>query len=610
MRASVASSRTRKPTPPFTSLPDVVHAPRTDAVYNCHGYLTKVPVQAVVPFIEAFTGPGDLVIDMFAGSGMTGLAAASLGRRCALSDISVLGQHIGTGYLTHAPRGEVVETARRVIEHARARIGDLYATTRVEDGAGVEMIRTIWSFIYECPSCREPLTYFEFLDEGGRAGTACPKCAHPFERKRWRHTSDMAVRVVVPGTQGRQVEQPVQVDDLARIARAGKDRRLERVPSATIHSDREMFGRSGLRRSGITETRQFFSDRNAIALLELWKAIADVRREDVRAKLRFAFTAALTRASRRYQWGPKRPLNAQNQTYYVAPVYFEWNVFELFERKVEAALRSDEVLFEAAPLFLSHITKSVSYDVASANALRHLDDDSVDFVFTDPPFGSNIFYSDMSLFHEAWLGSFTEDAHEAVVHTSGPRKKDSARRYEDLLRGAFREAFRVLKPGRFMSVVFGNSNGYVWALLQRCLRDSGFSNPLHVAILDKGQRSVKGLNSGSEGVVTVDLVLSVQKPEGRVVDRRETRAQPTENADSTVEELLASAAERLDNDKRRNPSYIYAAILREAIEKKRSLDGLHYSDVLVGLRQAGARLDPKKGLLVAPIDPETLRGRR
>ncbi len=161
-----------------------------------------------------------------------------------------------------------------------------------------------------------------------------------------------------------------------------------------------------------------------------------------------------------------------------------------------------------------------------------------------------------------------------------------------------------------MSVVFGNSNGYVWALLQRCLRDSGFSNPLHVAILDKGQRSVKGLNSGSEGVVTVDLVLSVQKPEGRVVDRRETRAQPTENADSTVEELLASAAERLDNDKRRNPSYIYAAILREAIEKKRSLDGLHYSDVLVGLRQAGARLDPKKGLLVAPIDPETLRGRR
>ncbi len=75
MRASVVPSRTRNSTPTFTSLPEVVHAPRTDAVYNCHGYLTKVPLQAVVPFIEAFTSPGDLVIDMFAGSGMTGLAA-------------------------------------------------------------------------------------------------------------------------------------------------------------------------------------------------------------------------------------------------------------------------------------------------------------------------------------------------------------------------------------------------------------------------------------------------------------------------------------------------------------------------------------------------------
>ena len=57
-----------------------------------------------------------------------------------------------------------------------------------------------------------------------------------------------------------------------------------------------------------------------------------------------------------------------------------------------------------------------------------------------------------------------------------------------------------------MSVVFGNSNGTDWGVVQRAIREAGFSAvPAHVAILDKGQRSVKGLNSGSESVVTVDL---------------------------------------------------------------------------------------------------------
>ena len=43
-------------------------------------------------------------------------------------------------------------------------------------------------------------------------------------------------------------------------------------------------------------------------------------------------------------------------------------------------------------------------------------------VVTDPPLGSNIFYCDMSLFREAWLGRMTDNAREAVVRTTGKRK--------------------------------------------------------------------------------------------------------------------------------------------------------------------------------------------
>ena len=68
-----------------------------------HAYLTKVPVPAILPFIEAFTRPGDLVVDPFAGSGMTGVVALALGRRPGSFDVSVLGRHIGRNYVNLVP---------------------------------------------------------------------------------------------------------------------------------------------------------------------------------------------------------------------------------------------------------------------------------------------------------------------------------------------------------------------------------------------------------------------------------------------------------------------------------------------------------------------------
>ena len=237
--------------------------------------------------------------------------------------------------------------------------------------------------------------------------------------------------------------------------------------------------------------------------------------------------------------------------------------------------------------------RDVSYEIASAEKLAHLDDSSVDYVFTDPPFGSNIFYSDMNLFQEAWLGKTTDHTREAVVHTTGKRKNGSGERYEELLRKAFSEAFRVLKPGRYMSVVFGNSSGRIWSLVQRALRDAGFkASPAHVAILDKGQRSVKGLNSGSEGVVTVDLIVTMQKP----AETEET-GKAAQLAIGDTGALITAAINELPADDACNPSHVYARILRKAIQKGLVLDKLHLGDVLIALRIAGYGVDRKTGLL-------------
>ena len=500
----------------FARLPETITVPRTDPIYNCHAYLTKVPIGAIQPFIKAFTEPGDVVVDFFAGSGMTGLAALTVGRRARLSDISVLGQHIANGYLQEVSATGLLRVAGDVIHKARQAIGTLYTAKRKSDGATIDMVRAVWSFTYRCPACDYEMVYFDHLNEKGSPPASCPSCDGPFARRSWPRLKDVPVRVVVRGENGRQVEQEVSTFDQRKLREAEKDPRLEKVPSQTIEEHREMYSRSGLGKSGMTETRLFFSSRNGIALLELWRTINEVKDEKIRQKLRFAFTAILPRASKRYQWSIKRPLNAQNQTYYIAPVYYEWNVFELFGRKVNATIKATDALFGKDPLLNKSSVQDVTYEVASADKPKHLDGELADYVFTDPPFGSNIFYSDMNLFHEAWLGETTDYKSEAVVHTTGKRKNGAEERYENLLRDSFKEGWRVLKPGRYMSVVFGNSSGRIWGLVQRALRNAGFkSTPVHVAILDKGQRSVKGLNSGSEGVVTVDLIVTVQKPTKR-----------------------------------------------------------------------------------------------
>lgn len=324
-------------------LPETITAPRTDPIYNCHGYLHDVAA-------DVLRAEGD-----------------------------------------------------RVIQAARKAIGDIYSTKRSSDGSAQEMIRTIWSFVYICPACTSALVYYEHLDKKGKAPQTCPSCRDPFTKRLWHRGEDMPVAVVVNGEHGKQREQPVSQYDREAIRKALRDKRSSEIPSLEIEHHREMYSRSGLAKAGMTETGKFFSPRNAIALLELWQAINKVQDERVRQKLRFAFTAILPRASKRYQWSPQRPLNAQNQTYYIAPVYYEWNVFELYSRKINAAINANEALFGKKTLFDISENVGVSYELASAEKLTHLSDHSIDYVFTDPSFGSNIFYSDMNLFHEAWL---------------------------------------------------------------------------------------------------------------------------------------------------------------------------------------------------------------
>src|SRR5437879_5981570 len=81
-------------------LPERIDVSKTSSSYRAHSYHTKVPPDAIIPFIRAFTQPGEIILDPFCGSGMTGVAALMEGRNALLSDLSPAAVHISRNYTT------------------------------------------------------------------------------------------------------------------------------------------------------------------------------------------------------------------------------------------------------------------------------------------------------------------------------------------------------------------------------------------------------------------------------------------------------------------------------------------------------------------------------
>lgn len=569
-------------------VPEELLVGRGDPAYMAHAYLTKVPVPAIIPFIEANTSPGDVVVDPFAGSGMTGVAAAMVGRTARLFDISVLGRHIGRNYVNLVEPRLLTKQADEAVSMSRQNVDDLYRATCQSCGKDGELAKSVWSVIVECSGCGSAVNYYRALEAANwrKGAMNCEDCAAPVSSRNRRMGEEAVVDYINCACSSYQLEQPAQAAPKVDLQKLD-------YPKVDITPDRQMYQASALAKNGLTTVAAFYSSRNLTVLTSLHKQISSVQDEALRSKLLFAFTGCLTRASKRYQWSKARPLNAANANYYVAPVFYEWNVYELFLRKVNACVRSDDWIQATRRLYVSPDqweNPDVTYQISSAEKIP-LPDDSVDYVFTDPPFGSNLFYADMALFQEAWLGCFTDERLEAVIDRSSSGTR-SAERYERLLTQALGECRRILKPGGKISMVFGNSSGRLWALVQRSVAAAGLLIlPDELVVLNKGQRSVKGLASGFEDVATLDLIITMEPHHGL-----------PEDLQHLSDDIVSSRIRDLAAANPATPSHLYLELLRCGIREGWRLDELDLRTVTGSLIRDGWTIDPKSGRLCRDQD--------
>ncbi|MGW5286059.1 hypothetical protein [Rhodococcus pyridinivorans] len=267
-----------------------------------------------------------------------------------------------------------------------------------------------------------------------------------------------------------------------------------------------MYRRSALHLRDIHNVSDFWSHRSKLALSELWYQINLVPDSNARSALQFAFTNTAWHATkmRRYNAsGGQRPLTG---TLYIPQLIAEGNIFEIFRHQVRQVSR-----FYATHPGLHYGEGIVLARQSSATDLSWLPTSSVDYVFTDPPFGANLFYGDCNVVWEAWLGDVTDLADEIVVNRSLPVTAGgkTITDYEKLLGDAFTEVRRVMSPTARVSVVFHNADDKVWSALLSATDRAGLAQT-GVSILDKVQRSMKGYKgrSGAELVPFYDLVIT------------------------------------------------------------------------------------------------------
>jgi 16S rRNA G966 N2-methylase RsmD len=525
---------------------------KTDPIYKAHSYHTKVPHLAIVPSILHYTQPGDIVLDGFAGSGMTGVAAqwcASApaayrheleiewkkqgkpapkwgARRVVLNDLSPAATFIAANYNLPFDVDAFARAGKQLLEELEAEIGWMYETLHSDGKTKGRIEYTVWSQVYSCPECAGEVNFTaEALDEDTKRvkeAFPCPHCGAELTKQRLERLYASKLDAAT----GKTIQVPKRAPTLISY-RVGKTRYektpdaadlavLEQVDALTLPAEVPIteippmhmtHERARMDYAGVTHIHHFFLPRAAQAMGRLWekaKAHPDAR---IRAFLLFMVEQGI---------GPMSVLNRYraNQTsqsnqiltgvYYVPSQIAEISVSYRFASKLNQLVKT----------FRSLKVGAGQTAISTGTAARlPLPDDSVDYIFTDPPFGENIYYADLNFLVESWHGVTTDAKPEAIIDRF---KHKALPEYQHLMQRCFAEYHRVLKPGRWMTVVFSNSRASVWNAIQVALQQAGFV-VAEVTALDKVQGSYRQVTSTT--AVKQDLVISAYKPNGGLEQR-------------------------------------------------------------------------------------------
>lgn len=511
-------------------------------VYNAHSYHTKVPHPAIMRFLLHYTQPGDIVFDGFAGTGMCGVAANACenpdsesknkievewkstfgklpnwGRRRALvSDLSPIASFISHNYNSKVNLEQFLSDVDRLYSKVENECKWMFETRHSVAIKG-KINYTVWSECILCPSCNTELILYNVTVDYNSGNVSeffkCSNCKSEITKSDCEKVKETYFDLTLNNTIKRIKYKPVLINYSVGTKRYEKfpdEFDFERINKIESLSIGEWIPKEAILkgdksgdpyRVGIYNIHQFYTKSNLILLSKFFHFSKFYSSSE---NLYFVITSILPKLTNmnRYmpQHGSRALVGPMANTLYIPPFYVENNGLDqfIFQKK------------KIAKAFLGLNFSPVSVHSATKNIIKN---NCIDYVFTDPPFGANIMYSELNFLSESWLKVKTNNREEAIQNkTQGKSTLD----YQNLMTESFREYFRVLKPNRWMTVEFSNTSAAVWNAIQNSIQRAGFIIS-SVTAIDNTRGGLHAMLGPT--AVKQNLIISCYKPDEDFVDK-------------------------------------------------------------------------------------------
>ncbi|MBI4722699.1 MAG: hypothetical protein HY769_06865 [Candidatus Stahlbacteria bacterium] len=413
-------------------------------MYLTHKYWARKPHNVVAEYIQHYTKEGDIVLDPYVGSGVAAVEAIKLGRKGIGIDLNPVATFITRMTAIPVDINKIKNAFGEIKKEIMPLVEKLYGTSEKNKPA------IISHCIYKDKEENETLYEVWF------------KCIGDNKiYKRKPSNTDFK-----------------KLKEVERLV-------IKRwYPKNKLSYNGEKF-KEGTHDNRFQTIDSLFTKRNLIILSELMyhiEKVVDTKTKDI---LRFAFTSNLGGVSRLV------PLELRSGStkielggwaihrYWVPPIRFEVNAWNGFCNRIEKIINgktdsNNQIEYYKEAKKFNDLNDGANIFLKTHNALeltQIIPKNSVDYVFTDPPYGGAIQYFELSTLWASWLKMDLNYNDEITINKNQDKDFEY---YHKMLRASFKEIYQVLKPGKYMTVTFHSTDIKVWNSIIKAVVMVGF----------------------------------------------------------------------------------------------------------------------------------------
>lgn len=392
-------------------------------IYKIHKYWSRKPWYIVEKYIQKFSKIDDLVLDPFMGSGCTGTEAIFNRRNFIGWDLNPISGKIAIGTSIIAPN---ISNLHDDFEHIKSRC--------------FEQINSCYSVRETCPICEKKLS-IKYICIGPKtknknlAFLYCPNCNKKTVRKEVINYDP---------------EEKKYNNLLERFWKP------EVFFPINFYKDRFSY-------KGIKSVVDMYTKRNLYCLCYLKDAIENMKLNYPELAM-LAFTNTVLHASK-LKGENVRPLSVNN--YWVPDDYIEENVWFRFEDRYKNIIKGKQALNKK----IDNKPINNKFECIIDSCLNMNYKESIDYVFTDPPYGDAIQYSELSFIYNAWLNETYDNKEEVIINPCQNKKETD---FLDLIDKSMKKIYDSLKKDKYMTLCFQNKNFSIWKHIIDTCKKLGF----------------------------------------------------------------------------------------------------------------------------------------